>query len=63
MSLETTTELLRARLGTDSGLGATVKFDFGAEGVIYLDGTASPNSVSNEDTGAECTVEDFARRF
>ena len=63
MSLESTTELLRARLGADSGLGATVKFDFGADGVIYLDGTATPNSVSNNDTGAECTVaislEDF----
>ncbi len=57
MSLESTTELLRSRLGTDSGLGATVKFDFGAEGVIYLDGVANPNSVSNDDTDAECTVQ------
>ncbi len=56
MSLESTTELLRSRLGTDSGLGATVKFDFGAEGVIYLDGAANPNSVSNEDADAECTI-------
>ena len=63
MSLESTTELLRARLGADSGLGATVKFDFGADGVIYFDGAATPNSVSNHGTGAECTVamslEDF----
>jgi putative sterol carrier protein len=57
MSLESTTALLRSRLGTDSGLGATVKFDFGAEGVIYLDGAADPNSVSNDDADAECTVQ------
>ncbi len=63
MSLESMTELLRARLGADSGLGATVKFDFGADGVIYFDGAATPNSVSNHDADAECTVaislEDF----
>ena len=63
MSLESTTELLRTRLGADSGLGATVKFDFGAEGVIYLDGAVTPNAVSNEDSEADCTVaialEDF----
>ena len=63
MSLESTTELLRNRLGADSGLGATVKFDFGAEGVIYLDGAATPNAVSNEDAEADCIVaialEDF----
>ncbi len=63
MSLDSTTELLRARIGADSGFGATVKFDFGADGLIYFDGAATPNSVSNNDTGAECTVaislEDF----
>ena len=63
MSLDSTTELLRTRLGADSGLGATVKFHFGAEGVIYLDGAANPNSVSNEDSEADCTIaislEDF----
>ena len=63
MSLESTTDLLRTRLGTDSGLGATVKFYFGAEGVIYLDGASAPNTVSNEDVDAACTIlitlEDF----
>ena len=63
MSLESTTELLRSRLGADSGLAATVKFDFGAEGVLFLDGAATPNAVSNEDAEADCTIaislEDF----
>ena len=61
MSLESTTELLRARIS--SGFGATVKFDFGTDGVIYVDGTATPSSVSNDDADAECTIaislEDF----
>lgn len=63
MSLESTTEMLRTRIGADSGFGATIKFDFGADGVIYFDGAATPNSISNDDAGAECTVaislEDF----
>jgi len=63
MSLEPTTALRQMRLAADSGLGTTVKFGFGADGVIYLDGTAAPNSVSSDDSDAECTVgislEDF----
>ena len=40
-----------------------VKFAFD-EGVIFIDGAASPNEVSNEDRAAECTIamalDDFA---
>ena len=63
MSLESLTAALSERVGDDSGLGATVKFIFGDEGVIYIDGASTPNSVSNEDKEAECTIavtmEDF----
>ena len=63
MSLESSTELIRGNMGEDSGLGATVKFDLGDDGIIFLDGKAVPNSVSNDDADAECTItmsmEDF----
>ncbi len=56
MSLDSITEQLRARVGDDSGFGATVKFDLGGDGVIFVDGASSPNTVSNDDTDADCTI-------
>lgn len=63
MSLDTLTEDIRGKVGSDSGLDATVKFVFPDEGVIFVDGAATPNAVSNEDREADCTItmstEDF----
>ncbi len=56
MSLESLTEQVRGRVGDDSGIGATVKFSFGDDGVIFVDGASSPNTVSNDDNEAECTI-------
>jgi putative sterol carrier protein len=56
MTLEEITEGLRRRIGEDSGLGASVKFDFGDDGILFLDGKAVPNVVSNADEEADCTV-------
>ena len=56
MNLEACTQAIRAKVGTDSGLDATLKFDCGAEGVIYIDGKSMPNSVSNSNSDADCTI-------
>ncbi len=56
-SLSEITEQMRARVGAESGLGATIKFRFEDGSVIYLDGASSPNGVSNEDKDADCTVD------
>jgi putative sterol carrier protein len=56
MSLETITQSIRAKMGDDSGLGATLKFDCGSDGVIVLDGASTPNSVSNTDMDTDCTI-------
>ena len=56
MSLETITTGMRERIGASSGLNATLKFDFGADGIIYVDGASDPNTVSNEDKDADCTI-------
>lgn len=56
MNLQACTEAIRNKMGDSSGLNATLKFDCGADGVVYLDGASVPNSVSNEDKDADCTV-------
>ncbi len=55
-TLQEITEGLRERVGEDSGLDATPKFDFGDEGIVYLDAASVPNVVSNEDKDADCTI-------
>lgn len=56
MDLQACTESLRGKVGDSSGLDATLKFDCGAAGVVYIDGRSIPNTVSNEDKDADCTV-------
>lgn len=56
MNLADCTAAIRNKVGADSGLGATLKFDCGDDGCIHIDGKASPNSVSNEAKEADCTV-------
>ncbi len=56
MSLESTTQTIKDKVGEDCGLGSTLKFDLGDDGVIHLDASTVPNVVTNEDKDAECTV-------
>ena len=44
-------------IGTDSGLGGTVKLDFGEAGSVFIDGKSSPNSVTDGNgKNADCTI-------
>ncbi|MDO1560322.1 SCP2 sterol-binding domain-containing protein [Brevundimonas sp. 2R-24] len=54
--LAQTTDYIRQRVGEDSGLGKSVKLDFGPEGVIHIDGASTPNQVTNEDKPADATI-------
>ncbi|MCX8231380.1 MAG: sterol-binding protein, partial [Alphaproteobacteria bacterium] len=56
MDLDQVTEGLRARVGDNGGIDATIKFDFGEDGMIFFDGESAPNTVTNEDRDAECTI-------
>lgn len=56
MDMQACTEALRPKVGDSSGLNATLKFDCGADGCVYIDGRSVPNTVSNEDKDADCTV-------
>ena len=56
MNLQELTFRVRTAVGEESGLKAKVKFNFGAEGFIFIDGLAKPNQVSNEDDESDITI-------
>ncbi len=56
MDLQACTAALRTKVGSDSGLNASLKFDCGEAGVVVIDGNATPNTVDNNDRDTECTV-------
>ena len=56
MDIQACTEAIRTKVGADSGLAATLKFDCGEDGVIRIDGSSTPNTVSNDNVDSDCTV-------
>jgi len=56
MEMGEITEHLRNKVGESSGLGATLKFDCGEDGVVVIDGRSIPNTVDNADRETDCTV-------
>ena len=46
------TDRMRAAVGSDSGLGKSLKFDLKGDGVIHIDGGA----VTNDDKPADLTM-------
>ena len=44
MELGEVTKKITEAVGVESGLGKTLKFDFGDVGKIYIDGVSKPNS-------------------
>ncbi|MBV8594295.1 MAG: SCP2 sterol-binding domain-containing protein [Caulobacteraceae bacterium] len=51
-TLADVTERMRAAVGTDSGLGKTLKFDLKGDGFVFVDGAG----VSNEDKAADLVM-------
>jgi putative sterol carrier protein len=45
-----------AAVGTSSGLDARIKFNFGADGTLYIDGKAHPNQGHNTDLESDITI-------
>lgn len=56
MDLETITAGMKERAESKPPLGKTVKFDFGPDGVIFVDGN-NGNAVSNDTGAADCTLQ------
>ncbi len=63
MTLEEITNGIKDRVGDNSPIKAVIKFDFGDDGNIRIDGTQTPPVVDNSGGDADCTVkvsyEDF----
>ncbi|WP_372917160.1 SCP2 sterol-binding domain-containing protein [Sandarakinorhabdus sp.] len=56
MSLAQITETMVERIGAGGQFKKSVKFDFGADGLVRIDDTVSPVVVSNEDGPTACSV-------
>jgi len=57
MSIQELTETIKNKVGDDCGLGSSIKFDCGDDGVIVIDATDVPNTVSNDGAfEAACTI-------
>jgi putative sterol carrier protein len=56
MSLESATEGLKAKAAAAAPLGHTVRFDLGADGTIFWDGTGAAPIVNNGTAAAETTI-------
>ncbi len=56
MSLDSVTAAIRAKAALNPTLGYRVKFDLGADGVVYWDGTQVPPLIANEAGEADTTL-------
>ena len=57
MTLDDATQAMKTLFeGKDSGLGRTLKLDFGGDGVVFIDAQAAPNKVTNANGDADTTM-------
>ena len=69
MSSEQINDIIKqmgSAIGANSGLGGTLKFDFGDQGSVLIDGKSSPNTVSDgsgksADTTISVSLENFEK--
>ncbi len=55
MIFENIEKTIREKLSYAPEIGAKIKFDFGDDGIIFIDGTQNPAIMSNEDESADTT--------
>lgn len=63
MSLEDVTEQIRQKLSFAPQINARVKFDFGEDGIVFVDATQNPPLLSHEDAEADTTLVCSATTF
>ena len=56
MTLEEITNSITKAAANSESLGAKVKFDFGDDGKIHIDGTGEEAKVTNDDGEADCVL-------
>ena len=55
MTFEDIEKTIRKKLSYAPQLGAKIKFDFGDDGIIFIDGTQNPPIMNNEDCSSDTT--------
>lgn len=55
-TLEAITQRVQGAVGAASGLDARIKFNFGNDGFLYIDGKSAPNEVHNGDADSDITI-------
>jgi len=56
MALEEVTGQIKQKMQQALGLKAKVKFDFGADGIVFVDTTQDPPVISHDDAEADTTL-------
>ena len=56
MSLESIIETMQSKLSMAKGFDARIKFDFGDDGIVFIDATQDPAVLSQEDEEADCVL-------
>jgi putative sterol carrier protein len=56
MTVEEITGSISKIASNSDPIGAKVKFDFGDDGKIYIDGTGDSTVITNEDGEADCVL-------
>ncbi|PCI43350.1 MAG: sterol-binding protein [Alphaproteobacteria bacterium] len=56
MSLEDITTEIRNKAGDMDANGKTIKIDLQGDGIIFIDGSTTPPTVSNDDNEADVTL-------
>lgn len=63
MGLEEITEKIRRKMAAAAHIKAKVKFDFGEEGIVFVDSTVDPPEISHEDKESDTTLICSAETF
>ncbi len=56
MTIASARQAITDKVGANSGLDATLKFDCGDDGKIFVDGKSTPNTVTDSNDPADCTI-------
>jgi len=56
MNLQDATEKVRQKMSKAAHIKARVKFDFGDDGVVFVDSTQDPATINNEDQDADASL-------
>lgn len=63
MSLDQITDAIRGKVGAAPGLDAKVKFNFGDDGLVFVDTTQNPAVISHDDAESDleliCSMQTF----